>query len=119
MANLVVGGGAPVRGELGSYVWGGAGSDSPWLVPPADEAVRVSGPYLISVIPPLPVERWRSAWAKVEDGTVGGPEGPASEGTGPITIREPGLPGTWSLQVTVRFTNGNHATWYWRAEVAP
>ncbi len=106
-------------GALGSYVWGGAGSDSPWIVPPADHAVRVSGPYTVTFDPPLTAARWRAAWAPVDGVQAGDPTGAVDGGGGPILVDGPGAPGTWSLKVDVRFGDGDHAVWYWRLVLAP
>ncbi len=119
VATLVVGGGAPAMGALGSYVWDGAGSDAPWLVPPASAGVRARGPYAVRVVPPLPVDRWEAAWARVDGVTAGDPEGTASGDAGPVSVPGPGGAGTWSLMVEVRFASGNHAAWYWRIDVLP
>lgn len=119
VATLVVGGGSPVEGALGSYVWDGAGSDAGWLVPPAARGVRARGPYAVLVVPPLPVDRWEAAWARVDGDTAGDPTGSASGTGGPVSVPGPGAAGTWSLMVEVRFADGNHAAWYWRIEVLP
>jgi hypothetical protein len=118
-ATLVVGGGAPAAGALGSYVWDGAGSDAPWLVPPAAAGVRARGPYAVMLVPPLPVDRWEAAWARVDDGSAGSPEGAVSGDAGPVSVPGPGAPSTWSLMVEIRFADGNHAAWYWRVDVLP
>jgi len=119
VATLVVRGGVPAAGLLGSYVWDGAGSDAPWLVPPASAAVRARGPYAVTVVPPLPVDRWEAAWARVDGDTAGDPAGAASGEAGPVSVPGPGAAGTWSLMVDARFAGGNHAAWFWRIEVLP
>ncbi len=120
MATLVVvGGGAPIRGELGSYVWDGAGSDAPWIVPPEHQGVRAGGPYAVAVVPPLAVASWEAAWARVDADQAGDPAGAASGDGGPIAVPGPGAIGTWSLKVDIRFRDGNNAAWYWRVEVLP
>jgi len=119
VAGLVVAGGVPAPGALGSYVWDGAGSDAPWLVPPASAGVRARGPYAVTVVPPLPIDRWEAAWARIEGDVVGSPEGAASGGEGRVSVPGPGAAGTWSLVVDIRFAGGNHAAWYWRIDVLP
>jgi hypothetical protein len=119
VATLVVGGGAPAAGALGSYVWDGAGSDAPWLVPPASVSLRARGPYAVTVVPPLPVDRWEAAWARVDGGAAGDPEGTVSGGAGPVSVPGPPAAGTWSLMVEIRFAGGNHAAWYWRVDALP
>lgn len=111
--------GAPAEGELGSYVWAGAGSDSPWIVPPPVRAVRTAGPYAVTFRPQLRVGGWKAAWAPVDGGAAGDPAGAREGDGGTILVDGPGLPGTWSLKVDVRFAAGSHASWYWRLVVAP
>jgi hypothetical protein len=118
-ASLVVAGGAPVPGELGSYVWDGTGSDAPWIVPPADRGVRARAPFGVTLVPPLEIDRWEASWARVDGDQPGTPEGGARGDAGPVGVPGPGAVGTWTLQVDVRFANGNHAAWYWRVEVLP
>lgn len=118
-ATLTAADGIPIAGALGSYTWDGAGSDSPWLVPPKDQAVHRGGPYALAFDPATEAERWRASWAPVRSGTAGDPAGTA-EGVGaPAAVPGPGRPGIWSLQVDVRFAGGGHAAWYWRVVIAP
>jgi hypothetical protein len=70
-------------------------------------------------VPPLDIAGWKAAWARVDGGIAGDPEGGATGETGPITVPGPGGVGTWSLQLVVRFADGNHAAWYWRVEALP
>lgn len=119
IASLVVAGGPPARGDLGSYVWDGAGSDSPWLVPPEAAGVRARGPYAVTVVPPLVIERWEAAWARVGSNGAGDPEGAVTGDGAPVAVPGPAAAGTWSLMVDIRFAGGNHAAWYWRVEVMP
>ncbi len=118
-AALVVGGGVPVPGTLGSYVWDGAGSDAPWIVPPESQGVRAAGPYALTIVPMRPVERWRAAWARVDAGSAGDPEANSTGDRLLMTVPGPGGIGTWSLKVDIRFADGNTAAWYWRVEVLP
>jgi hypothetical protein len=119
VATLVVAGGAPVGGALGSYVWDGAGSDAPWIVPPPDDAVRARAPFGVTLVPPLAIARWEAAWAPVDVDTAGDPAGSTSGDRMPIAVPGPDRVGTWSLKVSVRFADGNRAVWYWRVEGLP
>lgn len=112
-----VGDGVP--GALGGYTWAGAGSDAPWLVPPADHAVRASGPYRVTFDPALVPEAWTARWAPLDGGQAGDPAGFAQGGGLPIAIEGPARPGSWSLQVDARFAGGGRAAWYWRLDAAP
>ena len=108
-----------VPGELGGFTWLGTGSGAPWLVPPPDEAVHESGPYAVRFSPPLLVERWDAAWAPVADGTAGAVAGAEQGGMGPVILEGPDRPGTWSLQVDVRFAGGGRCAYYWRLDLKP
>lgn len=111
--------GDAIPGELGSFTWRGMGSDAPWLAPPAGQAVRDTGPFSVTFTPPVPVERWVAGWAPVVDGTAGGVAGSEQGGRGPVVLDGPDRPGSWSLQVDVRFAGGGSCAYYWRFEVAP
>jgi hypothetical protein len=113
IAVLTFPGGQPTAGDLGSYAFRGAGSDSPWLpgepiaVPPAGAL----GEVFLSE--PLRVASW---WARVAPaGRVPG-TGEVREigaGDGAIAFELPA--GGWTLQLTVQFGDGiGDATWYWQ-----
>jgi hypothetical protein len=108
-----------IAGELGSFTWQGIGSDAPWLVPLAAEAVQDAGPYTVTFVPPLLAEAWTARWAPVVDGAAGDVAGSEQGGDGPLVLDGPVGPGTWSLQVAARFAGGDRGTYYWRLEVAP
>jgi len=108
-----------IPGELGGFTWRGMGSDAPWLVPPADQAVGDAGPYRVTFAPPVLVESWMARWAPVADETAGAVAGSEQGGTGPMVLEGPDQPGTWSLQVDVRFADGGRSAYYWRLEVSP
>lgn len=112
-------GGGPIPGQLGGFTWEGMGSDAPWLVPPADEAVLDAGPYMVTFARSPLVESWTARWAPVVDGTVRDVADSGQGGPGPMLLAGPDRPGTWSLQVDTRFAGGNRGAYYWRVEVAP
>lgn len=118
-ATLTAIGSDAIPGELGGFTWRGTGSDAPWLVPSADQAVREAGPYSVTFAPPVPVERWGAAWAPVVDGTAGALAGSEQGGGEPVVLEGPDRPGTWSLQVDVAFAGGGRCAYYWRIEIAP
>ena len=118
-ATLTLIGGDAIPGELGGFTWRGMGSDAPWLVPPAGQAVREAGPYAVTFTPPLPVEHWVAAWARVVDGAAGAVAGSEQGVRGPVVVEGPDRRGTWSLQVDVRFAGGGRCAYYWRLEIAP
>lgn len=115
-AMLAAEGGDAVAGQLGSYAWLDGGSDSPWL-PGAPIAVGAAEPLTIAIGSGVAVTDWsaRRANAGATDGS-----GAISLGAGggpPVSFRAPS-PGSWSLQVVVRFANDlGSATYYWQLTV--
>jgi hypothetical protein len=117
MAALTVEGGDPVVGQLGSFTWGGGGSDSPWL-PGAPLEVGAGEPITVSLEPETPVTEWTASRvdAGVTDGTGAVSLG---AGSGPIVFTSPEAEtGTWSVLVDVRFGDDlGSAAYYWRLTV--
>ena len=114
-ASLSAEGGDPVVGSLGSYTWGGVGSDSPWL-PGAPIAVGAREPLAVTFAGGPPVARWSARRARAGSTSPVGAL-PAGGGTGPIAVDAPAS-GSWTLAVTVEFAGGiGSATWYWRLDV--
>jgi hypothetical protein len=114
-ASLAVEGGDPVVGQLGSFTWGGGGSDSPWL-PGSPILVGRDERLSVAIDADIGVEDWTAGRAPA--GTTDGSDvvGLGSGGP-PITFGAPD-PGSWSVQVTVRFAGGlGSATYYWRVTV--
>src|SRR4051812_23157240 len=115
-ATLRVEGGDPVTGQLGTYTWGGAGSDSPWLRG-APLKAAAGEPLKMTLRDGVAIAR-RTA-RRVPAGSEGGP-GATSLGmgpAGPVTFEAP-KKGNWSVQVTVEF--GGHqgsASYYWQLDV--
>lgn len=117
-ALLAAEGGDPVAGEIGSYTWLNAGSDSPWL--PGNPITVGAGETLtVTIEPAVNLEQWtasREVWQVLPGGgpTVGvGQGGPGQ----PITFTAPPA-GTWALDVSVWFTGGRgSAAYYWKLEV--
>ena len=114
-ASLAAEGGDPVVGQLGSFTWGGGGSDSPWL-PGTPLAVGSGERLTVSIAGALGVADW--AARRITSGTSGGSGAVGlGAGTTPIAFAAPG-PGSWSVQLTVRFAAAlGTATYYWRLDV--
>jgi hypothetical protein len=108
--------GAPNEGSLGTYTWGGDGSDAPWIVPPAAVEVDVGTRLDVSLDPSLTPVSWTARWAPVTGDTVGDVAS-SQEGSAAPSLRAPDAVGTWSLQLEARFGQGHSAVWYWRIEV--
>ena len=114
-ASLAVEGGDPVIGQLGSFLWGDGGSDSPWL--PGSPITVGAGERLTATIADgVGVATWsaRRVPAGATDGSAA-----VSLGTGgpPIAFGAP-APGSWSVQLTVDFDGGQGtASYYWLVTV--
>ena len=75
-----------------------------------------AGPLAVTFDPPVSASSWIARWAPVTGAGAGDVE-TFAEGSGPVTLVTPDVPGTWSLQVESRFGEGRSATWYWRVEL--
>jgi len=114
-ANLLAGNGGPVAGDLGSYVIGEKGSDSPWLpgepvTVPADSRMTIRLEQGIAIGP------WQARMTEASDA-----EGlnalPFGSGAGDISLTAPRA-GAWTLAVTLEFAGfDGEATYYWRVSV--
>lgn len=114
--SIAVEGGDPVSGQLGTFTWENSGSDSPWLdgspihVGPGeeltlslDESVGI-GEWTVSRV--TPGNRDGTGAVLVAQGLQG-----------PVTFDAP-PPGTWSVEVNVRFADGlGTALYFWLIEV--
>ncbi len=119
VASLMGGGAGPVAGELGTFFWGGLGSDSPWVLPTMDLHVAAGVTLAVTLDPDIAQERWTAAWAPVRDGNVGAVEAVAEGSQGRIELTAPGQPGPWGLLVELHFQGGQRAAWYWSVVVGP
>jgi hypothetical protein len=112
-AALMAEGGDPVDGQLGTYLWGSGGSDSPWL-PGARIAVGAGEPLSVSVAADQPAVSWS---ARFVPANAVGPAGATAMGSGQ---GRPGFlapdPGTWTVEVHLVFAAGE-ASYFWRLEV--
>ncbi|HET9085207.1 MAG TPA: hypothetical protein VFN41_12485 [Candidatus Limnocylindrales bacterium] len=114
-ARLAVEGGDPVAGQLGTYVWDGQGSDSPWL-PGAAIAVGRGEPLTVRVRPAADVDSWS---ARIVRADSSGPDGatPLGEGTGTPRFDAPAR-GAWTLEVHLAFgDDAGDASYFWRLDV--
>jgi hypothetical protein len=114
-AALAAEGGDPIEGQLGTYIWGEGGSDSPWL-PGARISVGSGEPLTVSFRPATTPARWS---ARSVPSTADGPAGAAAlgEGAGQPTFPAPG-PGTWTVEVHVVFAGATgNASYFWQLAV--
>jgi hypothetical protein len=115
-ASLAAEGGDPVIGQLGTYTWRGAGSDSPWL-PGSAIAAGAGEPMIVQLAGQPRVGDWR-ARAMTADGAPGGPIRPLGRGSGAIGFAAPSEPGVWSVAVELTFADGSgSATYFWALDV--
>ena len=114
-AVLAVDGGDPVEGQLGTYVWAGGGSDSPWL-PGAPIAATTGEVLSVTLSPDLDVSGW-SAVVAPANSPDGSGRVEAGSGPGPVQVVVPDA-GAWTLALTVRFGDLGSATWFWRLDVS-
>lgn len=114
-ATLAAEGGDGVAGQLGSFTWNGGGSDSPWL-PGTPVKVGAGELLTVTVADGVVVSDWSAR--RVPAGTANG-FGAVGLGGGPapVAFRAPD-PGSWSVQVLVRFAGGlGSASYYWQLTV--
>jgi hypothetical protein len=117
VASLAVEGGDPVAGRLGSFIWAGGGSDSPWL-PGAPMRVGSGERLRLTLAPATDVEAWTADRVKAGTTDGSGAVRLGSGKSGPIAFDAPPA-GRWSVQVTVRFADGlGSAIYYWRLDVS-
>lgn len=112
---LLVEGGDPVTGQLGTYIWGNGGSDAPWLT---GAPLRVgAGESLAARVDPfVAISAWR---AKVVPWDADGPAGaiPLGNGAGEPAFPAPD-PGRWTVHLEVTYAAGlGSANYFWQVDV--
>jgi hypothetical protein len=112
---LVQGSSEPgATGQLGTYIWRGEGSDSPWL-PGTPARIAAGAGLVIHLSEDEHLEQWTVRLRVAGDQEPGGTRELAS-GAGPVAFGAP-TAGAWSLQVLVTFAGGQgEAAYYWRVE---
>ena len=115
-ASIAVDGGEPVAGQLGSYTWLDAGSDTPWL-DGSPVRVGVGERLTLTLGEPIGIANWTAS--RVAPGTrdgigaIGMADGPGE----PVAF-DPPPRGAWSLNVTVWFSDDRgSAAYYWLVDV--
>ncbi len=115
-ASISVEGGDPVVGELGSWSWLNSGSDAPWL--PGYPIHVGTGEHLTFWLSEtVRIDHWQVA--RVPPSSIPGDTGSVGMGEGASQlIRFPAPPrGTWSVSVSVWFSVGGSAVYYWAVTV--
>lgn len=114
-ARLAAEGGDPVTGQVGTYIWGNGGSDSPWL-PGAAVAVGAGEPLTVTLDPDTALESWTAIYVPA---SADGPAGGLDLGAGATSpaFAAPG-PGSWTVDLEVVFADGAGTAHYaWRLDV--
>lgn len=114
-ASLAAEGGDPVTGQLGTYVWAGGGSESPWLRG-APLTVGAHEPLTVAFQPTIDVASWT---ARFVPSTATDPAGARSLGHGTGVPRF-GAPeaGSWTVEVHAEFGDGaGSASYFWEVAV--
>jgi hypothetical protein len=115
-ASIAVEGGDPVVGELGSFGWKNAGSDSPWL----DGSPIHVGPgetLALTMGEPVGIDQWTVSRVPPGDRDSSRAVGMGEGSGGPVTFLAPPS-GSWSVNVDVWFVdNLGSASYYWLVEV--
>ena len=114
-ASLSAAGAEGIAGDLGSYIIGDEGSDSPWL-PGEPVTVPAGAQMTVTLGQRVPIGGWRGRISEASD-------------TGGLNVRaygsgagDPVLPappaGAWTLAVTLEFAGfDGEATYYWRLSI--
>ena len=115
VAMLAAEGGDAVGGQLGTYIWAGGGSDSPWL-PGAPITVGAKEPLIVAFQPTIDLASWTAR--SVASGATD-PAGARSLGQGSGTARfEAPTTGSWTIEVHVEFADGaGSASYFWLVTV--
>ena len=103
-AALAAEGGDAVVGQLGTFTWGGGGSDSPWL-PGSPIAVGAGEPLSVTLADATRIAAWTAVRAP-DTSTNGSGAVPAGAGSGSVAFAAPAR-GRWTVAVTVRFDSGD------------
>jgi hypothetical protein len=115
-ASIVVEGGDPVVGELGSFSWNNAGSASPGL-DGSPIHVGAREPMTLSLAEPVGIAGWQVSRVLPGNHDRVGAIGMGDGSGGRVAFQAP-PDGTWSVEVRVEFAgNLGSAAYYWRMEV--
>ena len=114
-ARLAAEGGEPVAGQLGTFVWGDGGSDSPWL-PGAPLHVGAGERLVLALSPATAIGSWQARYTRAG---AGDPAGATSlgRGAGDIALTAPAR-GRWTVEIAIDFAAAlGSASYFWRLEV--
>ena len=111
-ASIIVEGGDPVVGQLGTFTWENSGSDAPWL-DGSPIHVGAGEQLTLTLARPVDIGEWRVSRVTPGNrngiGAVGMDEG----SRGPVKFQAP-PPGRWSVEVHVSFAGDRGtALYFW------
>ena len=114
-ARLAAEGGDPVTGQLGTFIWGDGGSDSPWL---QGAPIHVGAGERLSLVlsPSTGIRSWRAR--SVRAGATA-PIGATllGSGTDKVLLTAPAR-GRWTVELAIDFAGTlGAASYFWRLEV--
>ncbi len=117
-ALLAAEGGDPVLGQLGTYTWSHAGTDSasdaPWQWG-TPMTIGAGEPLTVAFQPTIEIESWRAVYVPAR----AGPENAVSlgDGTGAPAFLAPDV-GRWTVAVEIKFLAGvGTALYFWQLDV--
>jgi hypothetical protein len=114
-AHLATEGGEPVTGQLGTFVWGDGGSDSPWL-PGAPLRVAAGERLVLTLSPKTGIGHWRARYTRARATDPGGATSLGS-GAGDVGLTAPAK-GNWTVEIALEFADAlGSASYFWRLEV--
>ena len=96
----------PVAGELGTFYWGGLGSDSPWIVPQSAVTAAPGATLTVSLDPALAPERWTASWSPIRNGRAGDITTSTDGAWNPVQFEVPAQGGPWGAAVELHFPSG-------------
>lgn len=114
-ALAAVDGGDPIAGQLGTYIWGETGSDSPWLRG-APITVGIGETFTIRLEPAVGIASWSARYVpSTSDDTAGAVS--LGEGVGAPALDVPPA-GDWTVELAVTFADGQgEARYAWAVRV--
>ena len=111
-ASIIVEGGDPVVGQLGTFTWENSGSDAPWL-DGSPIHVGAGEQLTLTLARPVDIGEWRVSRVTPGNRNGIGAVGMNEGSRGPIKFQAP-PPGRWSVEVHVSFAgNRGTALYFW------
>lgn len=111
-ASIIVEGGDPVVGQLGTFTWENSGSDAPWL-DGSPIHVGAGEQLTLTLARPVDIGEWRVSRVTPGNRSGIGAVGMDEGSRGPVKFQAPPA-GRWSVAVRVRFAGDRGtALYFW------